>query len=170
VVYYLMTTDYLEQRRVNNALTSQIGEAIQVRAAIPPPPTDLEQRLSAAQNALETARNEFPDQLNTTRIIDAILRLAEAIGVKAIPVITQPWTVESVSDQIYSVFRLSVTATGAYARLVDFINRLETSEPKSLVIESLTADRTTEIYEQDATMFEARLEIVVYTRPPAADE
>jgi len=117
--------------------------------------------LSAAQSRLEEAQNSFPDILNTTGIINAILRLADEVGVKAIPLVTQPWAVENISDQDYSVFRLSVTATGTFTKLSGFIHRLETDEPATLVIESLLTDRAPETDEE----LVAELEIVVYARP-----
>lgn len=163
VVYSLMATDYFKQRREYRAMASRTNEVAQLLAQVPPPATDLEERLSAAQSRLEEAQNSFPNILNTTGIIDAILRLAEEVGVKAIPLVTQPWTVENISDQDYSVFRLSVTATGTLAKLSDFISRLETDEPATLVIESLLMDQATET---DAE-FEAKLDIVVYARPPS---
>jgi hypothetical protein len=171
VVYYLMVTDFLKQRRENKALASQIAETTQILAEIPPSPADLEQRLSAARSDFEATQNSFPDRLNTTRIINAILKLADDVGVKAIPIVTQPWTVESLSYHNYSVFRLSVTATGEFTKLVSFINQLETGEPQTLVIESSLVDRITEPTEEEDTIrVEAKLEIAVYARPPAVDE
>lgn len=171
VVYYLMATDYLKQRREHKTLASQITETTQMLAQIPLPPADLEQRLSEAQSSFEATQNSFPDRLNTTRIINAILRLADDVGVKAIPLITQPWTVESISDQNYSVFRLSVTANGTFTKLASFINQLETGEPQTLVIESLLVDRVTDTPGEEGEIpVEAKLAIAVYARPPAADE
>jgi hypothetical protein len=171
VVYYLMVTDYLEQRREYQALAPRTDEAAQLLAQIPPPPADLEQRLSAAQSGLEAVINSFPDILNTTGIINAVLLLADDAGVIAIPLVTQPWTVENVSDHDYLVFRLNITATGDFTRLADFINRLETGEPPTLVIESLLVERVTDASMENAqTLFEARLEIVVYARAPDAEE
>jgi Tfp pilus assembly protein PilO len=170
VVYYLMVTDYLKQRRENNTLVSQVAETTQALAVIPLYPDDLAQQLSTAQASFDAARNEFPERPNTTGIINSILRLADDTEVKAIPIITQSWTVENISDYDYAAFRLKVTATGTYAKLVDFISRLETGEPKTLVIESLNAERTTETYgEEETAVFEAKLEVVVYARPPTAD-
>jgi hypothetical protein len=171
VVYYLMATDYLKQRREHTALASRIDEAAEMLAQIPPSSTDLEERLSAAQSSFEATQNSFPDILNTTGIINAILGLADNVGVKAIPLITQPWTMESISDHNYSVFRLSVTATGAFTELADFINRLETGEPPTLVIESLLVDRIPDMSgEENVILVEAKLEIAVYARPPTPVE
>jgi hypothetical protein len=170
-VYYIMVTDYLKQRQENQALASRTEEAAQLLAQIPPPPADLEHRLSAAQSSYAETQDSFPDLLNTTQIINGVLRLADDEGVKAIPLVTQPWTVETISDHDYSVFRLSVTVTGDFTKLAGFIERLETGEPPTLIIESLLVDRVTEIQgEENALPVAAQLEIVVYARPPAPHE
>ncbi len=171
VVYYLMVTDYLKQRRESKTLASQIAETTQQLENIPPPPADLEQRLNMAQSDYELAKNAFPERLNTTNIINGILKLAENVGVKAIPLVTQPWLVESISSENYSVFRLSVTATGTYSKLADFISQLENGEPGTLVIESIVIELIPEISgEEGMKIYEARMEIAIYARPPAANE
>lgn len=162
-----MVTGYLQERRENKSLVSRITGTEQMLALIPESPPDLQQRLSAARAGYQAAREEFPLPLDTTGIIDGILKIADETGVKAIPLITQPWTPESVGGHPYSVFRLSVTATGDFTELAGFINRLESGEPRTLVIESLLADRITESPE---ALFAAKMEIAVYARPPAGIE
>jgi hypothetical protein len=168
-VYYIMGTGYLEQRREVKALASRAEEAAQMLAQIPPAPADLAERLSEAQSNYEAAQDSFPGQMNTTSIIDTVLRLADEAGVKAIPLITQPWTTENINDLNYAVFRLSVTASGDFTGLAGFIDRLETVESPTLVIESMVLERVTDITGEQVAPFEVRLEIAVYARPPAAD-
>jgi len=168
-VYYIMGTGYLEQRREVKALASRAEEAAQMLAQIPPSPADLAERLSEAQSNYEAAQDSFLGQMNTTSIIDTVLRLADEAGVKAIPLITQPWTTENISDLNYAVFRLSITASGDFTGLAGFIDRLGTDEPPTLVIESIVLERATDTGEQVAP-FEARLEIAVYARPPAGGQ
>jgi hypothetical protein len=166
-----MVTDYIKQRQEYRVMGPRTEEAAQMLAQIPTFPADLEQQLSDAQSSYKAAQNSFPDQLNTTAIINAILRLADDAGVKAIPLITQQWASENISGQDYSVFRLSVTASGDFDGLSSFIDQLENGEPPTLVIESLLIDRATEITGgETATPCSARLEIAVYARPPAIDE
>jgi hypothetical protein len=170
-VYYIIGTGYLKQRHDNQALASRAGEAAQLLAQIPPFPTDLEQRLSAAQSGYAETQNSFPAPLNTTQIINGVLTLADEAGVKAVPLVTQPWTTENISDLNYSVFRLSVTATGDFTRVADFVDRLESDGPTTLVIESMLVDRITDAPGEEGTLsVAAQIEIVVYARPPAPDE
>jgi len=170
-VYYIMGTGDLRQRRDNQALASRAVEAAQLLAQIPPSPADLEQRLSAAQSSYAETQNSFPAPLNTTQIINSVLTLADEAGVKAVPLVTQPWTTENISDFNYSVFRLSVTATGDFTRVADFVDRLESGGPTPLVIESLLVDRVTDMQGEEGTLpVSAQIEIVVYARPPAPDE
>ena len=173
-VYYILGSDYLKQGRENEALASQITEATHILAQIPPPPADLEQRLIAARTGLETVNNTLPDKLNSTRIIDAILRLADDIGVRAIPLVTQPWTTESVNGEDYSVFRVHIAVTGTFTRLSSFLSRLESGELETLVMEYLTVDSVTGPFRGEgvyASMLQvnAGLEIAVYSLPPATE-
>jgi hypothetical protein len=170
-VYYITATDYLKQHRENKTLASQINEVTQMLARIPPTPADLEQRLEAAQSDFKATQDSLPDRPNTTRTVDFILKLAEATGVKAVPLITQPWNIESVGGYDYPVFRLSISASGNYTELSGFINQLETSELETLVIESLSVERSGDKpNEEGTTPVEASLGIAVYARPPAGDE
>ncbi len=175
VVYYLLGTDYLKQRRGHEALASQIDGATSTMAQMPPPPTDQETRLTAAQADMDAVRNAFPARLNSTRIIDTILKLAEDIGLRAIPLVTQAWKTESVNDISYSVFRLNVAAAGTFTQLSDFLNQLESGELETLVIEYLTVARASESPEEentpgDAIFVNASLDIAIYAQPPPADQ
>jgi hypothetical protein len=166
-----MVTDYFKQRQEYRSMASRTEEVAQMLAQIPTLATDLEKQLIEAQSSYEAVQNSFPGQLNTTSIINAILRLADDAGVKAIPLITQPWTPENINNQDYSVFRLSVTASGDFAGLANFIDRLETGEPPTLAIESLLIDRATDLTGgETAPPYEAKLEIAVYARPLATDD
>ena len=173
-VYYILGTDYLKQRREHEALASQITEATRTLAQIPSPPADLEQRLIAARTGLETANNTLPDKLNSTRIVDAILRLADDVGVKAIPLVTQPWTTEDVNGEDYSVFHLNVAATGTFTRLSSFLSRLENGEFETLVMEYVIVDSVDAPFRGEGDygntfQVDAGLEIAVYSRPPATE-
>ncbi len=170
VVYYILGADYREQRHKHAALASQVAGAAEQLALIPPLPTDLEQRQSIASANLDAEKNTFPAQMNSTLIVNTILKLAEATGVKAVPMITQPWAMESINDTNYPVFRMNIAAKGTFPQLADFLSRLETGEPGTLVIANLKVDRviglsgdekkTDGIIEVDAS-----LDIAVYARP-----
>jgi hypothetical protein len=165
-VYYITATDYLKQHRENKTLASQINDMAQMLARIPRTPADLEQKLIAAQSDFTATRESLPDRLNTTRTVDFILKLAETSGVKAIPLETQSWNIKRVGGYDYPVFRLSISASGTFTKLSRFINQLETSELKTLVIESLSIERATAKPEEGGTIpVEASLVIAVYARP-----
>jgi type II secretory pathway pseudopilin PulG len=172
-VYYLIGTDYLKQRRQNQALASQISEATQALTQIAPPPADLEQRLAAAQDDLEAAQNTFAADTNDIQIVNTILRLAEEIGVKAIPLKTQPWTTEKVSNRDYAVFRLNLAVTGTLTRVSNFLDRLENGEPGTLVIEYLAVEKVPgasggDSDAGDTIQVNANIRIAIYALPPSA--
>ena len=99
-----------------------------------------------------------------------VLKLAEATGVKAIPMITQPWATERVNETDYPVFRLNIAAKGTFTQLADFLSRLENGEPGTLVIVNLKVDHVTglpgdEEKTGDIIEVDASLDIAVYARP-----
>jgi hypothetical protein len=172
-VYYLIGSDYLKQRRQNASLASQISGATQALALVPSPPADLEQRLAAARDSLQAAGNSFSTDNNDTRIVNTVLRLAEEIGVKAIPLGTAPWSTEKVSDRDYSVFRVNLEVTGTFDQLSTFLDRLEGGEPKTLVVEYLYVARILDSPggsdEAGAVPVNANIKIAVYALLPAAN-
>jgi hypothetical protein len=174
VVYFLVGTDYQKQRRQHKSLASQITETTQILAQVPPPPADLEPRLAAARVDLDAIKNSFPSYTNSTSIINAILRLAEEVRVKAIPLVTQPWTAESVKGQSYSIFRLNLAVTATFVQLTEFLSRLEKGKPETLVIEYLSVDRASELSGGgsdggDRTQVNVSLGIAIYSLPQATD-
>lgn len=168
VVYYLLGMGYLKQHQENEALASQINKATQTLAQMPKPPDDLESRLAEAQASLETVKNSFPRTMNSTRIINAILKLADNCEVKAIPLTTQPWKKVDISDHSYFVFRLNVAVTGTFAQLVSFLSELENGEPRTLIVEDLSVNRVArpsgEQGAPEGTIFiNANLDLAIYT-------
>jgi len=173
-VYYILGTDYLKQNREHEALAAEITEANLALAEIPPPLADLESQLADARTELDAAKQVFPDRLNSTLIINSILRLADEIGVKAIPLVTQPWATESVNEEAYFVFRLHVAVAGTFTQLSSFLSRLENGENETLFLEYVTVDSVNESFRGDGDYastipVDASLEIAVYSRPPVAD-
>jgi hypothetical protein len=164
--YYSIGTGYLKQRHEYVALASQITGATGKLAEIPPPPADLDQRLADAQANLDAVKNSLPGQMNSTAMVNSILEIAEGVGVKAIPLVTQPWTTQSIGDHDYSVFRFGVSATGTFTQLANFLKQLETGELDTLVIENLSLYRIPEpAGAGNEIPVKADLEIAVYARP-----
>ena len=173
-VYYLFGTDYMKQRKQHEALTSQITDVSQTLAQIPKPPQDLEKRLAAAQASLDTAKSAFPNKMTSTQIINTILKLANDIEVKAIPLITQPWSMEKVGEHDYHVFRLNVAVQGSFSQLVSFLGKLENGELKTLIVEDLSITKLSEQSKQgsipEGTIpISASLDLAIYTQSPASD-
>jgi hypothetical protein len=173
-VYYLIGSDYIKQHRHNVSLPLQIAAETQALALIPAPPADLEERLAAAINSLQTTENSFSADTNDIHIVNTVLRLAEKSGVKAIPLGTAPWVTEKVADRDYAVFRVNLEATGAFGQLLSFLDRLESGEPKTLVIEYLSLETgpeasVTESEDASAVPLTANIRIAVYALLPAAD-
>jgi Tfp pilus assembly protein PilO len=169
-VYSIIITDYLKQHNENTKLKTQVVDTTSALALIPQPPADLEYRLAAAQKNLDAVKKPFVIDTNDTQIINNILELAKEQGVKAIPLGTQPWVLENVLDQAYSVFRVDMAVTGDYQHLVNFLNKLETSQPETLVIESFSVETTSgssllDASARNAQILNASIKIAIYASP-----
>jgi hypothetical protein len=139
--YYLLGTGYMKQRLLHQRLDIQIAEANRTQAQFPKPAPDLEQRLAAVRVKLAAAEGEFPLEVNSTRVIDSMLTLANKVGVKAIPLATQPWQAEKSGEHSYYVFRLNVSVAGSFSELVKFTETLESIASPAFVIEHLNTTR-----------------------------
>jgi hypothetical protein len=168
--YIFIGSDYLKQRRNNASLTVQVTAAEAALAQIPVSPNDLAQRLAAAEDDLKNAESVFSADMNDTRIVNTILRVAEKIGVKAVPLNTSPWAIQEVAGRQYNVFRLELEVTGTFNQLLTWLNRMENGEPETLVIEYLnvenTADSSANISDTGATPVKASIKLAIYALPP----
>jgi Tfp pilus assembly protein PilO len=173
VAGYILGTDYFKQRREYDTFTSEIDGAKSELALIPLPSEELEQRLSEAQERLEDIHRVFPADLNTTIIINSILELADGIGIKAIPLVTQPWQ-SGTSDYFnFSVFRLNLKLTGSYNQLADFLSELESGEMQTLTAEYLLVEKTSNVpdpekLDGDNLIIGASLDIAIYAQSHSA--
>ena len=171
VVYYIFGMDYINQRRENAVLTSQIAEATQALAQIPESPQNLEQRLEAAQARLDAEQSVFPSNLHSTEVVNTILELADDCGIRAIPLVTQSWSTEVVGEHSYSVLRLTVAAEGNFTQLVSFVSKLENGEYETLVVENLSIARVPggESASEEALTFIASFDLAIYAQSLTSD-
>lgn len=179
VVYYRLGTDYMNQRQEQEELTSQITEVTQAVGEIPQPTQNLEQLLEAAQANLAVEQSLFPSQVNTTRVIDTILRLAAECEVKAIPLVTDPWSIENIGEHSYYVFRLNVAVEGSFSQFIIFVSKLENGKFDTLIVENISVTRLSQQSEEESTEDEsvaeetipimASLDIAIYTQSLTSD-
>ena len=179
VVYYRLGMDYMNQRQEQEVLTSQITEVTQALGEIPQPTQNLEQLLEAAQANLAVEQSLFPSQVNTTRVIDTILRLAAECEVKAIPLVTDPWAIENIGEHSYYVFRLNVAVEGSFSQFIIFVSKLENGKFDTLIVENISVTRLSQQSEEESAEDEsvaeetipitASLDIAVYTQSLTSD-
>lgn len=179
VVYYRLGMDYMNQRQEQEVLTSQITEVTQALGEIPQPTQNLEQLLEAAQANLAVEQSVFPSQVNTTRVIDTILRLAAECEVKAIPLVTDPWAIENIGEHSYYVFRLNVAVEGSFSQFVIFVSKLENGKFDTLIVENISVTRLSQQSEEESAEDEsvaeetipimASLDIAIYTQSLTSD-
>ena len=162
--YGYLGNGYLKEKGRYDDLGTQIIEAGNLLALIPPPPADLDARLAAAEADLAAAGEELALQVNSTHLINGILRLADEVGVKAVPLIISPWEAVTVGGQEYFVLSLNVTVTGDFAGLKEFTRRLETGEPATLTVAWLNY---TFEEESGTVSVSASMNLAVYAREPS---
>jgi Tfp pilus assembly protein PilO len=169
IVYCSLGMSYIKKLNEHGELTSQLIDVKQTLNQIPQPPTDLEQRLDAAQTLLAAEQGLFPSEINTTQLINTILALATSCGVKATPMITQPWSTETVGEHIYPVLQITVEVEGSFSEVMTFTSQLEDGDYDTLVMKSLSINRSTDETEEGATLITGTLRLTVYTRSLSSD-
>lgn len=167
VVYAYFGMDYIKQRQEHEVLFSQITEVTQTLRQISKPPQDMAQRLAAAQASLAAEQSAFPGKINSAEVVNTILKLADDAEVKAIPLVTQPWSMENAGEHDYYVFRLNVTVEGSFSQLVSFVSQLENGKFKTLIVEDLSITGVTE--PEGTIPVTARLDLAIYTQSPTSD-
>lgn len=140
VVYYFLGTDYRKQHQAYDVLAARVNEATLTLAQTPEPPQDLERRLAAAEANLATVHSTFPSDLNSTRVINDILILADKYQVKAIPLVTKPWSMENIGRG-YHVFRIDMAVSGSFPQVTDFVSQLESARFAAIAVENLGVTR-----------------------------
>jgi Tfp pilus assembly protein PilO len=140
VVYYFLGMDYRKQRQARDVLAARVNEAALTLAQTPEPPQALEQRLAEAEASLAAVQYTFPSDLNSTRVINDILLLADECQVKAIPLATQPWSIED-TGRDYQVFRIDMSVSGSYPLVTDFVSQLESASFAAIAVENLGVTR-----------------------------
>ena len=168
VVYYIFGMDYLKQRNQKENLKAQISEGTATLSLIPLPPADLEQQLADAEDSLWAIKDTLKIDTNITRIVNGILRLGDETGVKAIPLSTQPWVIQHISNQDYSVFRIDMAITGNFTQMADFLNRLENGEPETLILEYVKIEKAPGSFLSESPgegPISADIRLAIYTLP-----
>ncbi len=174
VVYTYLGMGYMKQRKEHEVLAAHISEVTKALGEIPKPAGDLDEQLVAAQAGLAAEQGEFPGKLNSTRVINTILSIADDCGVRVTPLVTEPWLTEEVGEHDYLVFRLNIAVEGSFQQMASFVSQLENSELKTLLIEDLSVARADEQPEgegitQTTVPVSAGLSLTIYTRPPTSD-
>ena len=165
-VYGLLAMDYVKQGPEQGRLLSEIEEIDQSLEAMPEPSTDFSEQLALVQAALAAENETIPSEIDSSDVIDTILSLAQEIGVKAIPLITEPWVEEQIDESAYRVFRLNIEIEGLFSQVREYVSRLESGEFSTLIVESLIIDvDDEEAYAGGATPVVASLDLAIFAQP-----
>jgi Tfp pilus assembly protein PilO len=155
--YYFLGSGLMKQRHNNEALASQITKKSDELAKALKPSQDLYARLAQAEENLADAISSIPTDLNSTLVINDILKLAQDCKITAIPLTAGPWTA---GNSGYHVFSITMSLRGSFDQVYTFLDRLENVEFKTFVVEALNVTR--EIGTSAAT--QAHLNLSIYSR------
>jgi len=166
VVYGLLAMDYMKQGPEQERLLSEIEEVNQSREALSEPSTAFSELLAVLQANLLAEYETIPDDISSSDVIDTILSLAQEIGVKAIPLVTQPWTEQHIGENTYRIFRINVEIKGFFSQVREYVSRLESGVFNTLIVEHVVIDiEDEEVYAGEATPVEASLDLAIFTQP-----
>jgi len=166
-VYFLV--DSISQQSEQEALRTQITDAIEMIALIPEVPSDLQQRLTDAETSLVTEQSILLGQVNTTQVINGLLDIADANQVNVISLTTIPWSLINIEDYVYLVFTIHLDVKGNSDNLLALLRTLESELPKSVSVQHLTVTSDVEQITEPAQLT-ARLEIAIYAPAPVDDD
>jgi hypothetical protein len=169
LVYGILAMDYIKQGPEQERLLSEIEEVDQSRETLLEPSTDAYERLVALEAAIAAEYVVIPAEISSSNVIDTIFSLAQEIGVKAVPLITQQWSEEHIGENTYCVFRIDVEIEGLLSQVRDYVSRLESGEFNTLIVERLIINvdygEDEEVYAGGATPVEAMLDLAIFTKP-----
>jgi len=170
LVYGILAMDYIKQGPEQERLLSEIEEVDQSREALLEPATDVYERLAALEAALTAEYVVIPTEISSSNVIDTIFSLAQEIGVKVVPLITQQWSEEHIGENTYRVFRIDVKIEGSLSQVRDYVSRIESGEFNTLVVERLIitvdyGEDEEEVYAGGATPVEAMLDLAIFAQP-----
>jgi len=171
-LYAYLGMNYVGRQSEQQALAFQTAEITRAVKGMPDPPDGLEEQLSSARVRLVAEQNILPSEVSSSAVISAVLELADDWGVSAVPVETRPWATEKVGDYTYRVLRLSVTASGGYPQVVNFVDRLENGKLETLIVKKVSVTRIQSDggNPSQGLPVSAILDLAVYARSPEQEQ
>jgi hypothetical protein len=164
VVYGLLAIGYMKQGPEQERLLSEIEEINRSIESLPGASTTFAEQLAVAQASLAAEYETIPQKISSSDVIDIVISLAQEIGVKAVPLTTQPWIEQQIGDNVYCVLRINIEIEGLFSQVSEYVSRLEGGAFSTLVIERLTIDiEDEEAYAGGATPVEASLDLAIFT-------
>jgi len=134
VVYCFSVIDYMKCRSANETLTTQLSDSSQTLEKLPSPATDLQARLATTEAMLSAEQDAFPDEINSNKLINDILELADNFKVTAVPLQTYAWAIEKFGKNDYPVFTIDLQVRGDLGDALQFIEALENGEYETIVV------------------------------------
>jgi hypothetical protein len=144
-----------------DSLVKEINKVNRLIDETPEPEVGLDLRLAQLEKELREEEQIIPDAMDSTTIVDAILKLAEPCDVTVTPMRTRDWSPESTHYMVYTV---NIVVEGSYQEVENFVERLENELYNNLTIVSMEILGGVQTDSEDAEPDTANLQVEIYTR------
>jgi hypothetical protein len=166
LVYANLLLTYANQKREQNSLRDQVNNSITTLKLLPAAPTDLPERLAAAQQAYDTALTEVSaTDIDSTQIMEQLIKTAEIFNLKVNPATTNQWMLKNYGLTTYRVLPFSLEIKGSHEEIISYLMQLEDrTQFPFLAIDGLTLvglPQNTDNSENDEQMGTLNANIVV---------
>jgi hypothetical protein len=146
IAFVYLMTDYARQHQRQAALMEQIGITAQALSVLPTPAANLEQQLADITASNAKASAAIGDvSLNTTKIIDSLLSLAESCQLQVTPLSSSAWGKHTLENTVYKTLPIELQIQGSISGLIDYIDALDnTQKYPNLIITEMNVNDVAE--------------------------
>lgn len=128
IAYIALVVSFLQQRRDEDALSSQIDLASGVLAAAEGSRQELEDlqaRLQAAEQELALARSAYPSEIDSSAVVETVLARANESRVRVLSASTEAPVDQTDGESQYRVLSATFDVEGGLGDLIAFLAALE---------------------------------------------
>ena len=174
VVYFLWGIEPLylslveKPNNEHQQLVFQIESAKKELANMPNLVDERVTQLEITKELLSSEQNKIPSGLNINNLIRTIIEVANRYQVKAIPLRTTSPESEIIDRYHYSHWRISMSVSGKFQNIVNFVDNLDGKDLLTATIVSVVLERDgknpeTSSIQNDTAPVKGTLELIIYS-------
>jgi hypothetical protein len=143
VVNIVVWRGYFDKQAQASALNDEVQRVNDLIALAAEPPSELEQRLAAAQVELENTLTVFPENVDRNDVFDFILNTADECHVNIIPLVSEG-DESGGAGKSYKVLKYHGTISGSLGNVCSFMTKLHNTKYPTMIINSCVVQRATQ--------------------------